>query len=496
MFASYRSLLSIIEGTAGERAKLFTSLCGISAISRLDTILREQISADNAICGEFSEQDLDRETRLWIEQRSAMNDLATEYNEKAHELLSKQEFETAVDDLKTLKEIVKMIEDARRDRDQAADRQRKQMSKIEAKEELIKSLRNKLSLEEQSLEASQAQEPKAQKSLDDFQARKTAHEAFTEAVRQMAIPAPDKPKPVSFAKTLHEYIEEQVEIKTEGQKVADDLELIKKSGKGVCETCGAAIDVSPKRVATLEQRRVKLRNDYKQLSATIEAIKAAEKSQEDYKKAYTEWDTARQLAKAAAEANRELANQYVPTVTLKDLTEKRDRIRDSIKSARENIKKLRTQLEDEQRDLNDTQSRHTQDSEVIAKAQAVLEQYEMPKQKDIEAMEALVETQTNLRNDLRDLKVQLREKRSSTIQTVQRVRSLRAKRRRIATLAKCVERQREGRAYCSKERLPSAVVTNMLSDTTDRVNALLMKLSAKFMVRPLPGEFHVCCDTR
>lgn len=484
MFADYASLQKIIDGTKSERAKLFTSLCGVGIIAKFDEQVRMKLAAAQAICDEFDPADLDSELQQWRLKKAAVKAIREELGQIAKALYCDEDYKAAIQYRDELKSLVDMLIETKTNHALMFDRIRKQKAALTEAQDKLDRAKVLHALAVKSKELARVVTTSLRETIETCDKYAAAARDVAAAKKTLKENDPSKPEFAgdASAEAQRLLIEEKANVVVRGKHIAAELDLIAKSGKGKCETCGSPIDVSPERQSELSTQKLDLQKRYREITATLESIDQYNQALKVYEK------------QTQALANRKAAAR----ATIKSLQADADKYRDSVEvdeqrillSRRQRQLKLyttiaqtaQTDIETQQEVVTTKKTKIETDTETLAELKETLDGYEMPTDAKIHEASTVVLTQDELRQTQRNLKFKLSADRLAAAECAQRIRKLRERQRRIGRLRESVEVMTRARSVCSRNRLPARIVNGMLHLTTDQVNELLRKLSVKFHV--------------
>lgn len=491
MFADSAALNAIVKGTKTERVALFTSLCGVGVIAKLDEALRMQLSADTAVCAEFSPASLDEAVKDCTKAKLTLESIYIELAEKDELLLPDTEFKDMLTKLTRLADAATKVTEAKDNVAKIADRIRKHDAVIATSDAEVAELTTQVEQLTVSYQSLVENVITLKQEVLDY-GKVTAAAKIVSNAKLTLKPEPVKPtREAASAEdaSRDELVATKLKIEQEGAKVKRELELIESSGQGTCQTCGQAVDVSPERQAQLKQRQLQLRSKYVVTKKLIESIDEFAKLDADYEKAKQAWALSQASAKASIAANSTLAKQLRPGVTLEGLTTSQRAAETKCKTVAESLRTSRKKLAKASETSTVVADRKQRDTEELSQLREYVKTHPAPLKVTVDKLSAAVEQQQELRERIRDLKFQAQATRSTVATKLKVLREAKSKRRRVSKLLKCVDVQKAARPYCGKDGLPAIVVNEMLDLTTERVNHILQRLSATFYVRPQRDDF-------
>lgn len=494
MFADFRTLRQIVEGTKSARMEMFTSLCGIDHIQRLDRIVQKQITADSAVIAEAaSEKELEDLRVRWQLLKPKIKQLRLIERELTSQVVSDTKLslwrkavfarvsasEKMQELLATHTTLITAV---------AADLEAQHAAKVSAEHK-----RKQLAVysQEKVLPAAQAVAA-AEGKRKTRQERLKKYNEYQAAKKAAAVAAPTPPPDRDESMSLTACVAAEVEVSHQLATAEAKKEELGVGGPRICGECGTKLgEVTAEEVAAAAARVDSL---VVQLAAAKEVTAEAARHQQqvrEYQMAHVGW--VKDTGTAQAFLNRSADD--------KDYTEKPEdedeaefnSLRQASTTAQEFATQLQVELASLDRKLQRATERATVSQTNLATTRreydALVAEYGKDPLEGVPAMEEKIKQQDALREKLNEARTALRVEETRAGELLPQLRTGLRKRRKVSRLIKFVDVATRFRNMASRDRLQARAIGKTLRKTTYYVNSFLQQFSMPFKVSIDPDEF-------
>ena len=489
MFADYASLQAIIKGSKADRSKLFTSLCGVSAIEKLDAALRTQMAADKAVCDEFSPEDLDNAKLQLSAERKSESEIEKKLSSLQKSLISDEEIELLREDKIFLESTRDKLVEAKKTLTRSQDLARKHKHLLPELKDALVNYQFREKMCRQWWSAANEAVSSLKREISSYQTSKEAHGRVIEARKQLAKAEPTTPEKTRVTKTADELESLKATLSIEGKQINDQLTVIENSGKGVCETCGQLVDISPTRVQKLKEVRESLRKQYKAVVDDLVAVKNYQRELQQYELDHKKWKLSLLAANETISRDSEDAEAYTRLGPIDAQKAKLKRRVNQASLYQKSADHYRNEVDLVRDKISTTKQRLANEKETIEECQRVVASFVMPDSLEIDKLTKKIREAVEISAQYRELQMSLKLTREAIEKSNELIANLTQKEMRLSRIKEGLEIQRQAREVCGRDRLPARIVNSMLLKTTRKVNQLLNELSAGFEVAVDPDEF-------
>jgi DNA repair exonuclease SbcCD ATPase subunit len=483
MFSDFNSLQEVIRGAKAQRARLFTSLYGVSVIDRVNELLRLQLSADQAVVNEFDATEFDTLMSRWRVIKSSMRAAKHAITKLEAELLPEEDLAELNVHCEELVKADTAYEEAVRDNRTTKDRLRKNVAALAAAKAYLQEATARQQWVGESAAAVRDCVNQLQQESRNVEARRKAAARLksANAVLESSPPKFSLSKPCD----VEQVRSQSVAIAQSIVAVQAEIGLIGEANQGICPTCKSPIDVSPEHLAELKVQLPELVAERNKLNVLLKSYQAYEKSKREFDTAVLLDNQRREEARKVVDELSSESFDALPDATLnKKLSRRQRQLTD--------YSAIGTELSNSVLALRDSVTTLTErikvDRQVEQRNTAVI-QIGRPEQSAIQDIKSMIAAHWSADQSLREQQFMVGRLAKEAIDLTKQLRVKSGKRRKVKRLTACVDIMRRSREVCGKDRLPARVVNGMLSRTAARVNKILRQLSAGFQVAVDPENF-------
>jgi len=496
MFANYDRLREVTDGNKSQRAALFTSLCGLDIVEKIDRNLREIANEDKARMGEFSPADLDAALLDWAQLKLNWKGASAEVKDSLRDMPSSEERLEIKEDVQWLNDLMGQQKANREARTRAKERIRKYKVQAQSLEKEFKyyEMRHKTLTDCVSKSQANVQVLSDIRKQEESRRSLVAHHkrAESEVTRLNG----DKPKKEAIPEEFKDVGEpltkdEATSCLSEQQRIISSSEAKLKlvaEGNFTCPTCDQPITYSsPEEVAKLEDALQAARRKAVVCRSHLGLHRWQESADMRYK---TKSDSWKQQIK---QANQSLAEAKEAVADLAEISKPQEF---DLKAAKARLSRFSSALESAEALKTEFFGLLSSKKQGIASGEREIE----------DANKALAEFKTVTARELESAKKRADEviqqelelassqaaliAYSDSVDTISnQLRKMRAKRRKLKKLDEWLAVAQRARAICHRDSLPSSVVAGMLHRTTAQVNEYLLSLGVPFQVSVDAEEF-------
>jgi DNA repair exonuclease SbcCD ATPase subunit len=492
MFANYDRLREVTDGNKSQRAALFTSLCGIDVVEKIDRYLREAINADKARVGEFTPAELDEATLNWSTLKLHCQGARDEVKVSRAEMPTEEEANEMREEVQFLTELQATQKASRETRSKAKERVRKY-------ETQLKELQTELSYVEQRSKTITAcvkvaehtyQQLHAQmQEFKEWSEKKSTLYRLAKELKEKKEMEPVKPE---VSKEVLMSVQDARECLSTQQtiisSVSRKLDLLNK-GLFVCPTCDQPIGTGDNDKASLEAKLAAANDSAEECKQHLEKQAKRVEVLKNYEHALELFNV---TVKAAEDKWEEASKGFDE----KSLANPPSDVSFDLKAAKGRLDKFKklevsyANFESKAFSAVSNKSHSIKTSEeAIAECDKTLAEFKGVTARELNSAKAKVGVLNQKQSALDCAKSALDAYMSSVPAVSGQLRKLKAKRRKVKTIQKWLSVAQRGRDVCHRDRLPASVVAGMLHTTTAQVNAYLRSLGVPFQVSVDAEEF-------
>jgi len=501
MFADFRTLRQIVEGTKAARMEMFTSLCGIDHIQRIDRVMQKQLAADSAVIAEAaSEKEIEDMRVRWqllkpkIKQmREAWATLLAQLVPQA-ELTAWREARYAnVNAAETMQKLTISI-----------NTQVKSVEKLSAtlheiKCEVAKNQQACEIIRTQKLEPLQQQLAVAKEQQQTRQARLRKYKEYQEALKAAAKEAPKPPVKPADHVDYEKAVADEANIKTMLKAAKDKQTALGEGGDIICGECGTKLgEVTAQALADAAAKVLSLTGQLTAAKAKTAAATGYRQAVQDYSHAFVVWEkdvaTAKQtLDRLAGDADAVSPPEDDNSEDMGKLQMEYDHVFKQMELVKNRLAAADEKLVPGTRQLTMAEANMaTARQELIS----LKDTYGDNPQDVVESLTEKLKVQERLQAQHSDLTTLLRVEETRAGELLPQLRSGLRKRRKVTRLIKFVDLGNRFRNMAGRDRLQARAISKTLRKTTHYVNNFLRQFSMPFTVSIDPEEFEFIAHHR
>ena len=505
MFANYDRLREVTDGNKSQRAALFTSLCGLDIVEKIDRNLREVANEDKARMGEFNPADLDSALLDWAALKLNWKGAYKEVQDSIAEMPSEDERLELKEEVQWLTDLMGQQKANREARTRAKERIRKYKVQAQSLEKEFKyyEMRHKTLSDCVSKASAVHQElVNINQQAESYKVVVKHHKDLQVALTAVTESKPVRdPFPEEFVSDIGNPKEnpdcllrkdDATSCLSEQQRIISSSEAKLKlvaEGNFTCPTCDQPITYSsPEEVARIKdelqaaQRKAVVCRKHLDFYRWIDTAEVRHKTKTDaWKSQLSQVEKDVEKAEAAVKAlpSAEFSgNEF----ELKSAKARLDRFSSALESA--------TSLKTEFFGLLSSKKQGIVSGErEIAEADKALAEFKAVTARELASAQKRANEIIQQEKELAASESALAAYSDSVSTISKHLRKMRAKKRKLKKLNEWLEVAKRARAICHRDSLPSSVVAGMLHKTTAQVNEYLLSLGVPFQVSVDAEEF-------
>lgn len=488
-FADYSRLREVVDGNKSARAKLFTSLCGVEKIERIDRAIKERLAVDRELVAEFCPEELDEALLRWSTSVVDHETLVGKQQSLAPPP-DKDAIKAAEEKVASIQAAVKLIQESRGKLTSEKDRLRKAKQSLPVYEQrlarnvrLSGRLKQLVSICDARLGQLRVEADRADRLDADIA-------AYCAAQATLEDPQPAEVLLVAGNETE---VREKIAALKEKQKHVSKCWHLLKSGKKDgdqirCKTCNQVLDLGRTSLGELQVTASQLKAKIDKWSQHLQQITNAKNARLRYERDLDRWKVSQQ---AAIQRLTELAH-----VSESMLSQgKRDLDAEITRCDQRRLKfSKRQETVDSDRatligTIAATKQRIEQGASEVESIKQQIASAEALSSGDLDMWQLKLEEMRDLRDSHRELTVDIAGARQTRLHAAIELRKKRAARRRVSAMRHWMDVCERAKAICHRDRLPASIVRSMLGQTTKMVNEYLEQFLLPFQVTVDPAEF-------